>query len=479
MQLYRYNSYYELTNVIQHSPVYNKIDYVFSCFNFKTKERYGRLYLNIGSTVRIPSTVSEEFMWDLFNLRAIDKRTEMEPQEEFFTMINKPRNDLQERAIKFLTEDDNNHKVLSLNTSAGKTYVTINAISRMKQNSIVLVDTLSLADQWREEFIKHTGSDSVQIIDANKIENDLVEDKKLYIITQQSIDSLMLRDFNSLNRLIEEKQIGLKIFDESHTRFHDLSRINCIFDTAKTIYLTATFDRNYTEVKQWKEIFSGVSKLIDKSEDRYRRVYLTRFTTGPSPTEYETNYVVGLRGASATLWAKYLTRKEKKLRRNILIPVVENIIDHFEIDATKEHPLCVILPTNEIAANMADHFRKKGYETGLYNSEQSKLVGGSSVIFDNDIIFTNNVMFSKGIDVPKLKYLMNFASASSAIAVEQVVGRLRGSVDEDDKIYIDCVDKSFGEAAFVRQQKLRRTYYRKITTDADLLKEENVYHVEI
>lgn len=62
MQLYRYNSYYELTNVIQHSPVYNKIDYVFSCFNFKTKERYGRLYLNIGSTVRIPSTVSEEFM---------------------------------------------------------------------------------------------------------------------------------------------------------------------------------------------------------------------------------------------------------------------------------------------------------------------------------------------------------------------------------------------------------------------------------
>lgn len=71
----------------------------------------------------------------------------MEPQEEFFTMINKPRNDLQERAIKFLTEDDNNHKVLSLNTSAGKTYVTINAISRMKQNSIVLVDTLSLADQ--------------------------------------------------------------------------------------------------------------------------------------------------------------------------------------------------------------------------------------------------------------------------------------------------------------------------------------------
>lgn len=90
----------------------------------------------------------------------------------------------------------------------------------------------------------------MQLIDASDIENDLVQDGNAFIITEQSIGSLMLRDYHKLEDFISEKQIGVKIFDESHTRFHDLTRINNIFNTARTIYLTATFDRNYTEVKQ-------------------------------------------------------------------------------------------------------------------------------------------------------------------------------------------------------------------------------------
>jgi hypothetical protein len=139
------------------------------------------------------------------------------------------------------------------------------------------------------------------MIDASDIENNLVEEGNIFIITEQSIGSLMLRDYHKLNDFIVEKQISIKVFDESHTRFHDLTRINCVFNTVKTIYLTATFDRNYTEVKQWKEIFSGVKKMVEKTEERYRLVHLVRFKTGPNPTEYDLNYVVGLRGASSTL----------------------------------------------------------------------------------------------------------------------------------------------------------------------------------
>jgi superfamily II DNA or RNA helicase len=214
-------------------------------------------------------------------------------------MVNQPRSDLQERAITFLC-GEGNHKVLSLNTDAGKTYISINAISRMKSNAIILVDTLELGRQWVEEFKKHTNAPKVQLIDASSIEKDEVEDANVFIITEQSIGSLMLRDYHKLNDFILEKEIGIKIFDESHARFHDLTRINCVFNTARTIYLTATFDRNYTEVKQWKEIFSGVQKMIEKTEERYRRIHLVRFKT-PSPTSYELNYVVGLRGASSIL----------------------------------------------------------------------------------------------------------------------------------------------------------------------------------
>ena len=182
----------------------------------------------------------------------------------------------------------------------------------------------------------------------------------------------MLKDYHKLDEFIQEKQIGVKIFDESHTRFHDLTRINNIFNTARTIYLTATFDRNYTEVKQWKEIFSGVKKMIEKTEERYREVHLVRFKSGASATEYEFNYVVGLRGPSSTLWGKYIISKEAKLRRPLISPVIENKIEFNEIKPRNNKTMCIIVPMNEMIKNLKDHFNEKGYSVGVYTSAEAK-----------------------------------------------------------------------------------------------------------
>lgn len=472
MKLYKYNSYYEVTDIQQNSAMFNKIDWTFSCYNFKTALRYGRLYLNIGSTVRIPSSVSEIFLRELLDLSPINREFEMPRQENFYTMVNQPRDDVQERAIDFLCEDGN-HKVLSLNTNAGKTYISINAISRMKSNAIILVDTLTLGRQWVEEFNKHTNTDLAQLIDASDIENDAVGNGHIFIITEQSIGSLMLKDYHKLDEFITEKQIGIKIFDESHARFHDLTRINCVFNTARTIYLTATFDRSYTEVKQWKEIFSGVRKMVEKTEERYREVHLVRFKTGPSPTEFELNYVVGLQGASSTLWGKYLIRKEDKLRRPLLSPVIDELLSRFNIKPKNNRTLCIIVPMNEICDRLSEHFINKGFTVGIYTSDEAKKFTAKE-IFNHQIVLTNSSMFAKGIDIPSIKWLMNFTSVSSLISLEQVVGRLRGKEsDNDNRVYIDCSDASFGEA-FIKQQKTRKRYYKNITTDLELLKEKNI-----
>jgi superfamily II DNA or RNA helicase len=85
-------------------------------------------------------------MKDVLSMIPINKESEMIHQENFYTMVNPPRSDVQERAIDFLCESGS-HKVLSLNTNAGKTYITINAISKMKSNAIILVDTISLGEQ--------------------------------------------------------------------------------------------------------------------------------------------------------------------------------------------------------------------------------------------------------------------------------------------------------------------------------------------
>lgn len=217
--------------------------------------------------------------------------------------------------------------------------------------------------------------------------------------------------------------------------------------------------------------------MIEKTIERYREIHLVRFTSGPTPTEHEVNYVVGLQGASSTLWGKYLTRKEKKLRRKILAPIIEEIIENYGIKPLKSKPLCIIVPMNEMAYDLEKYFSKKGYSTSVYNSDENK-TRTTEEIFNHNIIFTNNSMFAKGIDIPKLKYLINFTSVTSVISLEQVVGRLRGSESENDKkIYIDCVDASFGDS-FIKQQKTRRSYYKKITTDEELLKEKSVFYIE-
>lgn len=301
MMIYKYDSYYEIDNINQADEIYTKIDQVFSSYNWKTRTRYGRLFLHIGSTIRIPSTVEEDFLLEIFKgYHIINYETEPKRQVNFYNMRNNPRNEMQESAIEFL-QGPEKHKVLSLNTNAGKTYITINAISRMKINAIILVDTISLGEQWVEEIKKHTDLKAVQIIDAAHIENQTVEDANIFVITQQSVNSLMLKNYELLNTFIEEKQIDIKVFDESHLRFQNMVFINNMFNTAKTIYLTATFDRNYKEIKQWNQIFSGVDKMIRKTIERYREIHLVRFTSGPTPTEHEVNYVVGLQGASSTL----------------------------------------------------------------------------------------------------------------------------------------------------------------------------------
>lgn len=41
--------------------------------------------------------------------------------------------------------------------------------------------------------------------------------------------------------------------------------------------------------------------MVEKTEERYRQVHLVRYNTGPTASEWEFNYVVGMRGASSTL----------------------------------------------------------------------------------------------------------------------------------------------------------------------------------
>jgi len=97
-----------------------------------------------------------------------------------------------------------------------------------------------------------------------------------------------------------------------------------------------------------------------------------------------------------------LIRKEDRLRRPLLSPVVDSLMIQYDIRPKKTKTLCIIVPMNEICDRLYDHFKEKGFSAGIYNSEEAK-TSNTKDIFNNQIVLTNSSMFSKGIDIPNLK----------------------------------------------------------------------------
>ena len=193
-------------------------------------------FFELGSDLYFPASIGIEPITACFP----DKKVEMNLKNMArskpisFNIVHPPRNDLQEKAIKFLLDmkkDENcKERFLSLATGSGKTYITINIASKFRKRTLIVVDTLDLADQWKREFIKHSDltEDSIGIISGKEsVEKFLKEDKKsIYIAIHRTLANMISEDPNSINNLMRKLGIGLRVFDESHENFKNICNIN-------------------------------------------------------------------------------------------------------------------------------------------------------------------------------------------------------------------------------------------------------------
>ena len=83
-----------------------------------------------------------------------------------FTLHCFPKNSAQKEAVRFLSgKNEYSHlyndtqQVLTMPPGEGKTYCTISALSLLGYRSIVIINTITLRDQWQEKFIEYTGLD--------------------------------------------------------------------------------------------------------------------------------------------------------------------------------------------------------------------------------------------------------------------------------------------------------------------------------
>lgn len=466
-----FKNYYIIDGVIEDSSEFRRLHRSLTSFNFKTKENYMPIYLYFNGEMRVPNSVRLDYLLDLVD----DKRVFVEEEKslspsalDFPVCHSEPREDLQADAIKHLLESTKTHRSVSISTGKGKTFITIYSLCKLKYKPLIIVDSNSIEEQWYNEWIRHTNisKEQICILTASDIRNNSYNrNAMVYIITHQSLSSLISTNYKEIQKFIDENGIRAKVFDEAHIQFQNMCEVNCVSDTDLVIYLSATLARNYKEKKKYELVFSEVDQYMNKEQPKYHKIMLYRINTHPNM--YDKKYVHTSRGMSATNWGNYVLNRLKRNDFNYIFNTVAKIIRDLNIKDDDKSKIAIVLPLNAMIDSLEESMNKKDFDCVVFNSESKKKITLEEV-FKHKYIITNEKIFNKAINNLSLNIVINFVPFSDRTLLEQLLGRLRYK-EGRDSYYIDVCDEGF--EGFVKQQKTRVTYYKKITTDLELLKD--------
>lgn len=379
-------------------------------------------------------------------------------------MKHQPRDDLQKQAIKFLMKIKNDQnerqRFLSLETGSGKTYVTINCISQLKKKTIIIVDTLDLAAQWKREFLNHTdlNDEDIIILSGQAIVDEQLKKStgKIYIGIHKTMNNLMSSDINSINNLMNKLGIGIRVFDESHVDFGNICKINAFSNVQYTFYLTATPNRsNFIDNSLYAKVFGSIPYFNGKeiSGEKYHTVILIKMDSKPSLDDkiaVRTRY-----GFSQAKWAQYILEDGYEFYIETLL----KIFDKLQLIKRKKKT-AIMLPTIDLIQKTKESLEAtqdfKNITIGTFIGEIPKNKRLEQL--EKNIILTNDKIFDKAIDVKDLEVLINFVPIGSLVKTEQIMGRLRNRKNYNS-ILIDITDIGFDEC--VKQSKIRKRFYKK------------------
>lgn len=169
-----------------------------------------RFYLETEKNIIIPRFFPIE---NYVNCKIIDESKEGEYIDIEHNI--KPKNKLQEKAINYLSENDNG--TIELQPGTGKTVISIYDICERKRKPLILLYLYNLAEQWKERFLEHStlNKEDILIVKSNNFEK--MKDHKCLIITNQTFLSLLKNKPIEFLTELNNANIGIFISDECHT----------------------------------------------------------------------------------------------------------------------------------------------------------------------------------------------------------------------------------------------------------------------
>jgi superfamily II DNA or RNA helicase len=174
-------------------------------------------------------------------LTYIDKRFEVSPIDkyEFISNLRPEQVHIMDTLLNFYNSNGHINGILHARPGFGKTICSIYLAAHLNKKALIIIDTIKIAEQWKEEILKHTNlkDSDVGLIKGKTFD---VEDKKFVITTPQTLGSKVKNNIKDFYPKFRDIGFDIIFYDECHKMGTKYASSSLLFNTKNVIGLSAT-----------------------------------------------------------------------------------------------------------------------------------------------------------------------------------------------------------------------------------------------
>jgi superfamily II DNA or RNA helicase len=431
----------------------------------------------------IPRGYNTYFLEKNFNSTAFVVR-EADKHKNFrgVHMLGTPRDRIQKEAIDFLSAKDKftnasaySQQALILDTGDGKTFTTINAILNYHMRALIITHQDKIKTQWINTFKEKTDVPEERLINISgseiitKIMDNEIAEGYFYFINHQTINSYArTHGWLNIRKFFQKIAVGVKVFDEAHLSFKNVLRVDMFSNTVKTFYLTANFGRSDPkEVSLFRRCFSSVYKFGEETknyEEKRKHIIYVPVLYRSNPSCAQLQMASNMYGFSVLGFSKYALHVDQENTQ------VRKFYYVLSIALKLEGKILITVPkisdTEYIKKLIEKEYPDLNKKIETINSSNSKEENAENK--DADIICSTIKSCGTGVDIKKLRCIINLEPFSSNITSNQLSGRLREYAKDKDTYFFDLIDIAFPTCE--RQYKTKLSYLKKKCKEIQVLR---------
>ena len=451
-----------------------RLEYIFSIYDKVRHEAYlkGVDYNPDTRILRLPRGIDIPWVEDVFCDGArIDKTYDEYFDTEQIPIKYLTKDNRQLEILKFILGEDKyrytkSHSQLAINatTGSGKTFVTVAAMCITGSRLALITSSLNWLEQWKDKILEYTPLTEKDIYtisgtpSINKLYARGADEYQVFLISHSSIKSYGdSYGWGKVSDLFKYLKCGMKVFDEAHLYFDNMSKIDYYTNTRKTLYLTATPERSSSDENRIYQLyFKNIPSisLFDENTDPHVNYVALHFNSHPSP--FDINRLCNAYGLNRNGYTDYVVKRPKFLE--LVVVVIEMLLG---LDGKS----LIYIGTNNAIMEVYEYiisiFPHLVNHIGIYTSLSEKTTKELNLY--KKIILSTTKSCGAAQDIANLVCTVNLAEPfKSSVLAKQSLGRCRA----DNTLYLDIVDNGFFHTkAYYKSKKQVFSVYAKSCKD--------------